>query len=216
WTSIKCHKCGNKGMRPKQSLFICHTCGYRSNADLNGAINIGRRLIMLIPSLRDEKGLGAWLLPKEKTIPKARRSSRSKRKSSLPQRSPSSPGGESVADYNDQASFVELASSNDPAMAKTVEDPSAVMGSGTHDIEMQRTEIRPRQRSRVSRKSGKARVTESGRDQIQAGDSSREKDGTQKFLPVGSLTTRNRPSKRLRKLRNAPEKWVVNVISPQL
>ncbi|MCK5152013.1 MAG: transposase, partial [Candidatus Thorarchaeota archaeon] len=38
WTSIMCHKCGHKGMRPKQNLFICHTCGYRTNADLNGAI----------------------------------------------------------------------------------------------------------------------------------------------------------------------------------
>ncbi len=40
WTSIICHKCGHKGLRPKQCLFICHTCGYRTNADLNGAINI--------------------------------------------------------------------------------------------------------------------------------------------------------------------------------
>ncbi|MGY5859625.1 MAG: transposase, partial [Candidatus Thorarchaeota archaeon] len=50
WTSVTCHKCGQRGIRPRQSLFICHTCGYRSNADKNGAINIARRLITLIPS----------------------------------------------------------------------------------------------------------------------------------------------------------------------
>ncbi|MHA2377966.1 MAG: hypothetical protein ACXADS_01680 [Candidatus Thorarchaeota archaeon] len=154
---------------------------------------------MLILSLRDEKGLGVWLLPKEKAIPKARRSSGSRRKSSLPQRLPASPERESVADCIDQTLLKESVSGNDPAMVKTVEDPSAVVGSGTQDIMMQRKEVRSRPRNRVSRKSGKAHVAESGRDQIQAGDSSREKDGTQKFLAVGSLITRNRPSKRLRR-----------------
>ncbi|MGY5873824.1 MAG: transposase, partial [Candidatus Thorarchaeota archaeon] len=57
WTSIKCHKCGSKGYRPKQSYFLCHTCGYRDNADKNAAINIGLRLIRLIPSLKGGKGL---------------------------------------------------------------------------------------------------------------------------------------------------------------
>jgi len=71
---------------------------FRTNADLNGAINIGRYLIMLILSLRDEKGLGMWLLPEKKATPKAQRSKHSKAKSSLPQRLPASSEGESVAD----------------------------------------------------------------------------------------------------------------------
>jgi len=188
WTSIKCHKCGHKGNRPKQSLFICHTCGYRANADLNGAINIGRRLIMLIPSLRDEKGLGMWLLPKEKAILKARRSIRSKGKSSLPQRPPASLEGGSVADCYDQTTLELSLSSKNPAMVKTVEKAFATLRTGTHSEQMQRTEVTSRQRNYVSVKPGKAHVTVSGSGLIQAGDSSREKDGTQKFLSVSSLT----------------------------
>ncbi len=189
WTSIKCHKCGHKGIRPKQNLFICHTCGYRANADLNGAINIGRRLIMLIPSLKNEKtGLGMWLLPKEKTTLKARRSSGSKRKSLLPQRPPALLEGESVADCNVQTTLELSESSKDPAMVKTVEELSAALRTGTHSFHVQRTEVTPRQRNHVSVKSGKAHVTVSDSGLIQAGDSSREKDGTQKSLAVSSLT----------------------------
>jgi len=190
WTSIRCHKCGHKGIRPKQNLFICHTCGYRANADLNGAINIGRRLIMLIPSLRDEKGLGMWLLPREKATLKARRSIRSKRKSLLPQRSLALLEGESVADCYDRTSPEKSVSSKDPAMVKTVEKSSAALRTGTHSKQMQRTEVMSRQRNYISVKPGKAHVTVSGSGLMQAGDSSREKDGTQKFLSVSSLTHR--------------------------
>jgi IS605 OrfB family transposase len=186
WTSIKCHKCGHKGIRPKQNLFICHTCGYRANADLNGAINIGRRLIMLIPSLRDEKGLGMWLLPREKATLNARRSIRSKGKSSLPQRSPALLEGESVADCYDQISPEESVSSNDPAMVNTVEIPPAAASSGNRSFVKQRTETWYRQRDNVPVRSGKAHVTVSDSGLVQAGDSSREKGGTQKFLN-GSL-----------------------------
>jgi len=42
-TSITCHNCGNKGKRPFQGLFKCSNCGLEYNADLNGAINIGKR-----------------------------------------------------------------------------------------------------------------------------------------------------------------------------
>jgi transposase len=182
WTSIKCHKCGRKGIRPKQNLFICHTCGYRTNADLNGAINIGRRLITLIPSLRDEKGLGMWLLPKEKDTLKARRSSRSKRKSLLPKRAPVSSKGESVADCDEQTILESYASSEDPAMAKTVEKSTVIAGIGTCDGSTQRTEARSRQRDYVSMKSGKAHVNVDDSMHQQTGDSSREKGGTQKFL----------------------------------
>jgi IS605 OrfB family transposase len=46
WTSIICWKCGRKGYRPKQSLFVC-SCGFKTNADRNGSLNIARRLIRL-------------------------------------------------------------------------------------------------------------------------------------------------------------------------
>ncbi len=186
WTSIMCHKCGHKGMRPKQNLFICHTCGYRANADLNGAINIGKRLIMLIRSLRDEKGLGMWLTPKDRAILKARRKTRSSQgKSSFPQKLPASIEGESVADCSDQTSLVEFASSEDPAMVKAVEEPSASSKSGSAGG-MQRTEAGSRQRNNVPLKLGKAPVISRDESLLEAGDSSREKGGTQKFL-VGSL-----------------------------
>lgn len=191
WTSIKCHKCGHKGMRPKQNLFICHTCGYRTNADLNGAINIGRRLIMLIPSLRDENGLGMWLLPKEKVMLKARRSSRSKRKSSLPQRKPVSSKGESVADCSDQTILESFASSEDPAMVKTVETSTVIAETGICDNSIQRIEARSRRRDYVSMKSGKAHVNVDDSLHQQTGDSGREKGGTQKFLK-STLTTMER------------------------
>jgi transposase len=182
WTSIKCHKCGHKGIRPKQNLFICHTCGYRTNADLNGAINIGRRLIMLIPSLRDEKGLGMWLLSKEKLTPKAQRSSRSKRKSSLPKRTPDSSKRKSVVDRDDQMTLEAFASGEDPAMAKTVETSTVIAGTGTCDKSIQRTEAGPRQRNYVSMKSGKAHANVDDLMHQHTGDSSREKGGTQRFL----------------------------------
>jgi IS605 OrfB family transposase len=72
WTSIMCWKCGRKGDRPKQSLFVC-TCGFRTNADRNGSLNIARRLIKLIPSLQNENGLGRWVLPERAPAPKAGR-----------------------------------------------------------------------------------------------------------------------------------------------
>ncbi|MBI0583582.1 MAG: transposase [Methanomassiliicoccus sp.] len=42
YTSKTCHVCGGRGKRPHQGLFLCD-CGSQYNADLNGAINIGRR-----------------------------------------------------------------------------------------------------------------------------------------------------------------------------
>jgi hypothetical protein len=131
-----------------------------------------------------------WLLPKEKTTLKARRSSGSKRKSSLPQRPPASLEGESVADCHVQTTLELSESSKDPAMVKTVEEPSAALRTGTQSIHVQRTEVTSRQRNHVSVKSGKAHVTVSGSGLMQAGDSGREKDGTQKFHSVSSLTHR--------------------------
>ncbi|MFQ5981003.1 MAG: RNA-guided endonuclease TnpB family protein, partial [Candidatus Heimdallarchaeota archaeon] len=46
WTSRTCSRCGSKNTaRPTQGLFLCWTCGTQLNADLNGAKNIGFRLI---------------------------------------------------------------------------------------------------------------------------------------------------------------------------
>ena len=41
-TSKTCHKCGQIGNRRTQGLFVCD-CGLHYNADLNGALNIGKR-----------------------------------------------------------------------------------------------------------------------------------------------------------------------------
>lgn len=45
YTSKTCHICGEFGTRPTQGQFMCHNCGSQYNADLNGAINIGRRFM---------------------------------------------------------------------------------------------------------------------------------------------------------------------------
>jgi IS605 OrfB family transposase len=42
-TSAKCNKCGKQGHRPRQEQFICPYCGYKANADFNGAVNIGKK-----------------------------------------------------------------------------------------------------------------------------------------------------------------------------
>jgi IS605 OrfB family transposase len=42
YTSRTCHICGCEGERKTQGLFLCSHCG-EYNADLNGAINIGKR-----------------------------------------------------------------------------------------------------------------------------------------------------------------------------
>jgi IS605 OrfB family transposase len=185
WTSIMCHKCGHKGVRPKQNLFICTTCGIKLNADLNGALNIGKRLIMLIPSLRDENGLGMWLTPRDRAILKARRKTRSSDgKSALPQRSPALLG-ESVADSYDQTTLESYARSEDPAMVNAVEIPSVSRTTGDSGF-MQRTEAGSHRRNDVPVKRGKACDTLKDSGLSEAGDSSREKGETQESLTVHS------------------------------
>ncbi len=173
WTSIKCHKCGSKGYRPKQSFFLCHTCGYRDNADKNAAINIGLRLIKLIPSLKGGKGLGTWLPPKRKASPKTPRT-RSKGMSSAPKSSLGSIVGSTVADCHDQTSLEEFASSTDLAMEKTMETPSAIMETSTHDSIVQRTEATSVERSHTPMKHSKTRAQPAGEVLLVAGDSSHE------------------------------------------
>ncbi len=49
WTSSCCSRCESyHTIRPNQPTFICHTCGYNLNADLNGAKNIAKRLIKYV------------------------------------------------------------------------------------------------------------------------------------------------------------------------
>lgn len=43
YTSGTCHVCGRRGLRPTQARFRCPECG-EFNADLNGAINIARKV----------------------------------------------------------------------------------------------------------------------------------------------------------------------------
>ena len=50
-TSKTCPKCGNKGKRPYQGLFVCKTCGYQANADFVGAQNILKRGLEYISKL---------------------------------------------------------------------------------------------------------------------------------------------------------------------
>jgi transposase len=142
WTSIMCWKCGSKGVRPRQNLFVCPTCGHQTNADRNGSINIAARLITLTESLHSVKGQGKW----DSAIQKAR-SSRprswrrtSSRKSPLSSESPLSGSRESAAVHSAQASLLDFGdgvrqSDHDPAVAKTVEDLSASGGDGPDSMQ---------------------------------------------------------------------------------
>ena len=49
-TSKTCPKCGNKGNRPYQGLFVCSKCKYQANADFVGALNILKRFEEYISS----------------------------------------------------------------------------------------------------------------------------------------------------------------------
>ena len=127
WTSIKCWKCGRKGLRPKQSLFVC-SCGFRTNADRNGSLNIARRLIKLIPSLKNgTTGLGRWAFPERAPAPKTgRKALASKRKSSLSSKGVISHLGESAAVHHAQMSLPAFGDEfgrgdDDPAVERTAE-----------------------------------------------------------------------------------------------
>jgi len=137
WTSIMCWKCGRKGNRPKQNLFVCPTCGNKCNADMNGAINIAGRLITLTDSFHSVGGLGKWASALARsTRPKARGKTCSSRgKSLLFKKEQSSSSRESAAVHfvpSDLASFSDRTgkSDNDPAVVSTVEILT-VVGSDT-------------------------------------------------------------------------------------
>ncbi|MGV9169366.1 MAG: zinc ribbon domain-containing protein [Promethearchaeia archaeon] len=127
WTSIICWKCGRKGHRPRQSLFVC-SCGFRTNADRNGSLNIARRLIKIIPSLRNDKhGLGRWVTPERAPAPKAGRKTSSERKPELSSTDDASHPGESAAVHYVQLDLLGFGneskmSDDDHAVVKTVEN----------------------------------------------------------------------------------------------
>jgi IS605 OrfB family transposase len=133
WTSIMCWKCGHKGTRPKQNYFACPTCGHKTNADRNGAINIAGRLITLTKSLHGVRGLGKWAdsvqRAGKRSQPKARGKTRSSRQMSLlPSKDQISDLGESAAVHHAQTSLLDFGdkdkmSDEDPAVvndAKTL------------------------------------------------------------------------------------------------
>ena len=127
-----------------------------------------------------------WLTPRDRAILKARRKTRSSQgKSALPQRTPASKG-ESVADPYDQMILSEsTARSEDPAMVNAVETPSTITPTGGCEG-MQRTEAESHRRNDVPVRRGKAHDTLKDSGFSDAGDSSREKGGTQESLTVHS------------------------------
>jgi transposase len=194
-TSITCSMCGHRGIRPKQSLFICPTCGHRTNADRNGAINIARRMIRLTPALRDEhEGLGRWIYSsKKKPSPKAARRGKrsSERKSKLSQRSSASSDGESaVVRYvqTDLCSFGDepVMSDEDPAVERAAKASSVTRHldsprTGVSGTKEQRTEATFRKRSHAPMKSDNARATQQCLDEAEVSDDCHESGGTQKL-----------------------------------
>ncbi|MGY5874813.1 MAG: zinc ribbon domain-containing protein [Candidatus Thorarchaeota archaeon] len=137
WTSILCWKCGSKGRRPKQNYFYCPSCGHKTNADRNGAINIAGRLITLTKSLHSVRGLGKWAdavqAGKRSRLKARKKKQSSKGKSLLSKQGPSSGPGESAAVHivqSDLASFSDGTSESDkdPAVVRDAETLS-VAGS---------------------------------------------------------------------------------------
>jgi transposase len=133
WTSILCWKCGAKGLRPRQNYFVCPTCGQKTNADRNGAINIAGRLIMVTDSLHSVTGHGKWAsaaTATRRTQLKARGRKSSRGRSLLPTKDAVSHSGESAVVHIAKMSLPDFSdeirlSDHDPAVVKTVERLSA-------------------------------------------------------------------------------------------
>ena len=131
WTSIICWKCGRKGTRPKQNLFVCPTCGNKCNADMNGAVNIAGRLITLTDSLHSVRGQGKWneaILKAKSPRPKAR-GKKSQGRSLLSVKGQSSGPRESAASHHVQMNLLSFSDESgkgedDRAVENTVETVS--------------------------------------------------------------------------------------------
>jgi transposase len=134
WTSIICWKCGTKGRRPKQNYFYCPSCGHKTNADRNGAINIAGRLITLTKSLHSVRGLGKWqdsVQAGKCSRLKARKKKPSQGKSLLSKKEQTSGSGESAAVHFAQTRLIGFGdesnmSDDDPAVVRTVETLTVV------------------------------------------------------------------------------------------
>ncbi len=137
WTSIMCWKCGTKGRRPRQNYFECPSCGHKTNADRNGAINIAGRLITLTKSLHSVGGLGKWASAVDaarSTRLKARKKSSKKSsqgKSLLSEKEQTSGSRESAAVHFVQSDVLGFGddtkmSDNDPAVVSTMGTLSVV------------------------------------------------------------------------------------------
>ncbi len=118
WTSIMCWRCGRKGTRPRQALFMCRTCGLKTNADRNGSINIARRLITLTSSLREVRGLARWGTKPKRA--KARGPS-GRGKSLPPHNHGASRGRGSAVAVTVQTTLHEF---DNPAVVRDAEDPT--------------------------------------------------------------------------------------------
>lgn len=148
WTSIMCWKCGRKGRRPKQNYFVCPTCGHKTNADRNGAINIAGRLIKLTKSLHSVRGLGKWADSAQagkSLLLKTRGKSSSRRKSLLSSKGQVSDPRESAVVHQVQKDILGFSDEagigdNDQAVEKAVETLS-VVGNDT-PTEIQEKEVR--------------------------------------------------------------------------
>ena len=138
WTSVRCWKCGNIGTRPRQNYFHCPACGYKTNADKNGSINIAARLLMLTKSLHSVGGLGLWSrilsgVPHPRL--KAQGKDTSLEKSLLSTSDQSSGSGESAAVHYVQTNLLSFSddagsSDDDHAVERTVETLSVAGNDG--------------------------------------------------------------------------------------
>ena len=143
WTSIICWKCGNIGTRPQQNYFHCPTCGYKTNADKNGSINIAARLLMLTKSLHSVRGLGLWnrtLSRVQHPCLKAQEKTPSLEKSLLSTSDHSSRFGESAAVHCVQTNLLNFSdgvesSENDPAVERTVGKLSVAGNDGPASVQ---------------------------------------------------------------------------------
>jgi ribosomal protein L37E len=146
-TSIMCWKCGHKGHRPKQNYFVCDTCGHRTNADRNEAINIAGRLITLTKSLHSVRGLGKWADSVQRVGKRTRLKTRGKTRSSRRRSLLSSKGsvsnlGESAAFHSAQTSLLDFGddvkeSDQDHAVVKDAKK-LAVAGSDTTKVRQEK------------------------------------------------------------------------------
>jgi hypothetical protein len=108
----------------------------------NGSINIAVRLITLTGSLHSVKGLGKWDSAVQKariSRPKSRRT-KSSRKSQLSSENPLSGSRESAAVHLAQTNLLDFGdvvrqSDHDLAVAKTVEDLSALGGDSPENVQ---------------------------------------------------------------------------------